>query len=416
MIVIRWFYRTIVLMLQGILLALGQIWSNKVRSILTTIGIIIGVASVAAVIAALSGMKAKVLQEFQEAGTNTIWCWAEWPDTGPLKDASWTRIRFYPSDLDGLLEKCPSIERFSPQMWRRETVNYSSEQVEDTQIRGGNSNLMIIENRQIVQGRSLSVIDESQKRNVCLVNETLRKELKLPHECTMEVIDIGGNPFVIVGVVKDKTSAFDNGTRKEIFVPFSTAWTIWDPWINLIAQSKSPELSQEAMAELKFFLRCAKKVRPGDPDPFGIRALEDELARFNKVAVMVTLIASCVVGISLVVGGVGIMNIMLVSVSERTREIGLRKAVGARPVEIMFQFMIEAVVLCLVGGLLGVGLGQLLTIGISKIPNSQLDQAYIPAWAIMLSFGFSAFIGMFFGLLPAIKAARLDPIVALRHE
>lgn len=131
---------------------------------------------------------------------------------------------------------------------------------------------------------------------------------------------------------------------------------------------------------------------------------------------LVTTVAVSIVGISLLVGGVGIMNIMLVSVSERTREIGLRKAVGTRRSAILTQFLIEAVVLCSIGGLIGIGLAQLITMGIAKIPNVQLDQAFIPWWAIAIAFAFSAVVGIFFGIFPAIKAARLDPIEALRHE
>ena len=137
---------------------------------------------------------------------------------------------------------------------------------------------------------------------------------------------------------------------------------------------------------------------------------------FNKIAVIVTMVAGGIVGISLLVGGVGIMNIMLVTVSERTREIGLRKAVGAKKSAILTQFLIESVVLCFVGGLVGIGFGQLLTTGIANIPKVELDMAYIPLWAIGISFGFSGAVGIFFGMFPAIKAARLDPIEALRHE
>jgi putative ABC transport system permease protein len=144
-------------------------------------------------------------------------------------------------------------------------------------------------------------------------------------------------------------------------------------------------------------------------------SIESEIKKFNEIAIMITLVASGIVGISLLVGGVGIMNIMLVSVSERTREIGLRKAVGARKSSIMTQFLVEAVVLCFIGGFVGIGFGQLLTNGIAKM-NPMLDKTYIPFWAILLSFGFSGFVGIFFGMFPAIKAARLDPIEALRHE
>src|SRR5690606_2536659 len=149
---------------------------------------------------------------------------------------------------------------------------------------------------------------------------------------------------------------------------------------------------------------------------FRVEIIERFLQQFNQIAGVVTMVAAAVVGISLVVGGVGIMNIMLVSVSERTREIGLRKAVGARPAVVLVQFLIEAVVLCLVGGLMGLLIGQGLTMAIRQSPGAALDKAAIPVWAIILSFGFSAAVGVIFGMFPAVKAARLDPIVALRHE
>jgi len=145
-------------------------------------------------------------------------------------------------------------------------------------------------------------------------------------------------------------------------------------------------------------------------------SLQNALETFNKIALMVTMVAGGIVGISLLVGGVGIMNIMLVSVSERTREIGLRKAVGAKKTAILTQFLIEAIVLCFFGGLVGVGFGHLLTKALASIPTIQLDMAYIPLWAIGLSFAFAGSVGIFFGMFPAIKAARLDPIEALRHE
>ncbi|MFC1793877.1 ABC transporter permease, partial [Planctomycetota bacterium] len=165
-----------------------------------------------------------------------------------------------------------------------------------------------------------------------------------------------------------------------------------------------------------FFLRRTRNIKPGEPDTFRVDAVKSFLDGFNSVARVVFLVAGCIVGISLLVGGVGIMNIMLVSVSERTREIGLRKAVGAKKSAILTQFLIEAVVLCFVGGLVGIGFGQLLTTGIANIPKIELDMSFIPLWAIGLAFGFSGSVGIFFGMFPAIKAARLDPIEALRHE
>ena len=173
---------------------------------------------------------------------------------------------------------------------------------------------------------------------------------------------------------------------------------------------------EDALAELKFFLRQTRRIDPGEPDTFMVMSLKSAIKSFNEIASVAMMVTLGIVSISLLVGGVGIMNIMLVSVTERTREIGLRKAVGARQSAVLTQFLIESVVLCSIGGLIGIGFGQLLTAAFATIPNMNLDMAYIPWWAIALAFVFSTAVGLFFGMFPAIKAARLDPIEALRNE
>ena len=417
MIIFRFFYHIIVFIVQSILLALGQIKSNKTRSVLTTIGIVIGVASVTAVIASLAGLKAKVLTEVQDYGSNMIWIEPQWPKTGPLKNASWEKIRLLPDNFDGVLDKCPSIDVFSLCTEQGRQVSHSDQKIDRVRIRGVGHSMFKIEKRKITAGRPFSVIDQEQKHQVCLITERIQKDLKLDRDCNGQLIDIDGKTFKIIGMVEEKNSMFDMGNAgNEIFIPFETAWKLWHPWMYVMVNSKSPDVTEEGVAELKFFLRTKKRVYPGDPDPFRVTSLESELEKFHKLSGAVTAIAGGVVGVSLLVGGIGIMNIMLVSVSERTREIGLRKAVGARPSAIMLQFLIEAVVLCLLGGLIGIGLGYLMTLGISNIPHAQLDKAFVPVWAIWLAFGFSAFVGIFFGFFPACKAARLDPIAALRYE
>jgi putative ABC transport system permease protein len=202
-----------------------------------------------------------------------------------------------------------------------------------------------------------------------------------------------------------------------VFIPLATArrmQTLWGMFV--IAASRTPELSEEAKAEITFFLRRKRQISPGQPDNFHVEAIDKYVQQFKSVAATITMVATGVVGISLLVGGVGIMNIMLVSVSERTREIGLRKAVGARPSAVLLQFLIEAVMLCCFGGLIGLLAGKGLTSLLASIPQAKLDKAYIPGWAVALSFGFAASVGLIFGMFPAIKAARLDPIEALRHE
>jgi putative ABC transport system permease protein len=208
--------------------------------------------------------------------------------------------------------------------------------------------------------------------------------------------------------------------RYEIFVPFKTLKKLGDPWMMAMASGKSAETLDDALAELKFFLRRTRNIRPGQLDTFEVQSLQSALKIFNEIAKIVTMVAGGIVGISLLVGVVGIMNIMLVSVSERTREIGLRKAVGAKRSAILTQFMIESVTLCFFGGLIGLGIGQLLTWTVSSVVTKflklEMGMTYVPGWAVFLSFTFAAIVGIVFGMVPAIKAARLDPIEALRHE
>jgi putative ABC transport system permease protein len=406
---------------QSVYLSLSQIWANKTRSILTTLGIVIGVASVTAVIAALSGLKAKILTQVETLGSNTIFIQPKRPDSGPLQHApSWT-VRFLPEQFNGLLEHCPSVKRFGRQTWVGQyTVSHRERSVENVMVRGIEPDSQKIESRPVTIGRPLSVIDEMQVRQVCLIDPKLRNDLRLDRDCIGQPILIGYNTFYIIGVVEPRPeSLFGGGNQEtsEIFIPFKTSFKLRQYlYIGVLAESKSAEVSDDARAEISFFLRRTRNIKPGEPDTFEVQSLKNILDIFNKIAIIVTMVAGGIVGISLLVGGVGIMNIMLVSVSERTREIGLRKAVGAKKTAILTQFLIESVVLCFVGGLVGVGFGQLLTMGIASIPKVEMDMAYIPWWAIAISFGFAGSVGIFFGMFPAIKAARLDPIEALRHE
>jgi putative ABC transport system permease protein len=405
---------------QSVYLALGQIWANKTRSVLTTIGIVIGVASVTAVIAALSGLKAKILTQVETFGTNTIFIFPTRPEKGSLRHASWWTIRFLPEHFDDMLEHCPSVERFSRIAGTgRYTVHYRDRSVENVEVTGVEPAYHQIQNRPIALGRTFSVIDNMQVRPVCLIDPKLRNELHLDRDCIGQTVRIGHHAFLIVGVVEPRPEMqFGESGQEhyEVFIPFKTTFKMGKPWIAAFAASKSPEVTEEAQAEIRFFLRRTRQIKPGEPDTFRVESVQSFLETFNKIALIVTLVAGGIVGISLLVGGVGIMNIMLVSVSERTREIGLRKAVGAKKSAILTQFLIESVVLCFIGGFVGVGFGQLLTMAIANIPKVELDMAYIPLWAIGISFGFAGSVGIFFGMFPAIKAARLDPIEALRHE
>jgi putative ABC transport system permease protein len=388
-----------------------------VRAVLTTIGIVIGVASVTAVIAALTGLKQNVLAEFESFGTNKIFI-LPYPPEGQRRVYRWSDLRFDPDLFDGMLDHCPSVKAITRVTDESRTASYGTRSEENVPVQGIDPSWHEIENRTVVLGRPFSRIDNEQGRPVCLINAKLQEQLALPRDPTGESILLGDRRFRVVGVVESRSesSMFGRGgSGAECLVPFTTAYRRGYS-LHVVAASRSPAVSDEARAEVSFFMRKRRRLGIGQQDNFRIEAVEKYVQQFNSIATAITLVAGGVVGISLLVGGVGIMNIMLVSVSERTREIGLRKAVGARPSAILLQFLIEAMMLCLLGGLVGILCGQGLTSLLASFPAAKLERAAIPLWAVAVAFGFSAAVGLIFGMFPAIKAARLDPIEALRHE
>ncbi len=404
---------------QSAFLALGQIWANKIRAILTTIGIVIGVASVTTVIAALTGLKESVLKEFASFGAANIVMRPDW--SRALVGRRWVDISIRPRELEGLLEHCPSISQFSRLSFEQDTVAYGTKSEPRVQMIGIDPTWHQIMNRAVTTGRTFSLVDNEQGRPVCLVNDKTVEKLGMPRDPTGASLMIGGRRYKVIGVIapRNDTGMFGNDDQGlEVYLPLATCVRLTgrDGFPIVIAAARSPDVAEEACAEVKFFLRRSRHIRIGDPDNFHIDSVQAFVDTFRKISGAITAVAIGIVGISLIVGGVGIMNIMLVSVSERTREIGLRKAVGARPGAILLQFLIEAVMICLMGGVIGLLCGQGMTAIMRAIPQAQLQNAAIPWWAVLLSFGFCALTGLTFGMFPAIKAARLDPIEALRHE
>lgn len=404
----------------SITMSLGQIGSNKLRSLLATLGIVIGIASVVAVIAALSGLKTRVLSEFEALGANKIFVNSRHPRTGPDRNASfWDRINFTPAHCEGLLDACPSVADFCRIARTRADVSYGTTLLEGVNTFGIDFSWHDINQRGVHSGRTFSVVDELNARPVCLITELTRDELELPKNPVGTAIQILSEQFTIIGVVKPAPGGPNVGggvDLQEVYVPYTTLLSRRQARTYLTAVAHSPDVAEEASAEMRVFFRKTRGIHPGNPDTFRMRVLSQAIAQFQSLATGVTAVAGGIVSISLLVGGVGIMNIMLVSVSERTREIGLRKAVGAKPAALLLQFLIESATLCTVGGLMGVALGQGLVEIIKHIPNAQLEQAAIPLWAICVSLVFSTAVGITFGFFPALKAARLDPIEALRHE
>ena len=416
------------MLIQPVLIALAQIRANLGRSLLATLGIVIGIASTLTVIACLSGLERKILGEFERYGADTFRIQMQRPDSGPLRNARWWRLRLEADQLDGMLAEAPDLRRMSRIADSWERVRNGDVQIR-TRVSGIEPDAQAIYRRNVIRGRPLTLADEVAGAAVALVNPDAADELGLRPPVIGRAITIGNTRLNVVGVIepnpmtsgtlagRGEATGAEPPSYAEVFVPFSTMQRIDRyPWISAVAQAESPAQVEAAQGQAGFFLRRTRSVPPGTPDTFRFESDAAGIETFSTLTGAVTAIAAGIVSISLLVGGVGIMNIMLVSVSERTREIGLRKAVGATPAALLLQFLTEAAVLCLLGGLLGVLLAQAAVEAARLLPDFPLDRTGIPLWALALAFGFSATIGIAFGFFPALKAARLDPITALRHE
>ncbi len=406
--------------IRSIMLALSQIWANKTRSFLTALGIIVGVASVSAVIAALVGLKTKVLEEFEAVGASRMFIFPDRPSDAPENLYPWEDIRLKQTELEAIVANCPSIRAISPSTDLGMSVQNGDQTITGVSVKGVWSDWHQTSGRSILIGRSFNSIDELNARQVCLLNDAAVEELQMQQDPTGSHVLLDGRRFLVIGLVETlEESIFGmNTSSAEVFIPFSMAAKLQSPNFFFIINAliESPDVAEEAESEVRFTLRKMRGIGPDEPDTFEVAAIDQFIDQFKALAAGITAIAGGIVGISLLVGGIGIMNIMLVSVSERTREIGLRKAVGATPTAILLQFLLEAVTLSFLGGFIGLAIGRLFAFGMTRIPDANLEQADIPMWAVILAFVFSGGVGVIFGMFPAIKASRLDPIEALRHE
>ena len=397
--------------------ALGALRANKLRSLLTMLGIVIGVGAVIAVVALGTGAQQAVKDRISALGT-TLLTVNPGQQRGQGVAIAGAQQRLTIEDAKAVDEHAEHLLGVQPEMRSMQQIVFGNKNA-STQIIGTTPNYLEVRKYSIRAGKMFTAADDEGRQRVAVVGNTVINNLGLttPEALVGETVRIRGTQFTIVGVMAPKgaANAFQD-PDDEILVPINTARfrvNGSDRLASISALAVSEDLIPDAMAEIQRVLRRQHKIRQGAPDDFQIRNQADILQTTQETTQVMTYLLSGIAAVSLLVGGIGIMNIMLVSVTERTREIGVRKALGATRANILLQFLIEAVVLCLLGGALGIALGAGSARVMSQVAGWS-TQVSVPA--IIMAFAFSALVGLSFGVWPARRAAVLDPIIALRYE
>jgi len=407
-----------VVFLENFRIALAALRANLMRSILTTLGIIIGVAAVIAVVSIVQGLQYTITEQLQGVGATFI-AVAPKNDRGNMPGLAARQVKLTWEDGQAIEEKVPGVKMMSPFVIGRSAVKYKDRKHNPFMIIGTTENYQDVTNQTVDRGRFLSQVDLENHRKVTIIGPKIAEELNLGPDPLGKEIYIDIYPATVIGVMEKKGQNMGMDFDDIVYIPFSSAVSLFgrnvSDQVQIRLQATNPESVEQVKDGITRLLRQRHKIPDNEPDDFDVQTQDEILNTVNKILGSVTAVVGGVVGIALLVGGIGIMNIMLVSVTERTREIGVRKAVGARRQDVLIQFLIEAVTLSLIGGAIGLALGYVMgALAAKAIPG--FPPAHVPLWAVAIAFGFSAAVGIFFGIYPAAKASRLDPIEALRYE
>jgi len=408
--------------------ALGALRAHKLRSLLTILGIVVGVMTVIAMVGVIEGFNRNVISSFQSFGSTLVQFQKYDPrfgghdrvpeDQRKRRDLTW-------DDAMALKTQAPSIAAVSPERYLFRggadiVLKYRNREAQAPTVAGVTEDYPIANNHFVARGRFVTQADVAHATDVCVIGPDIVESL-FPHEDPLEkIIVMQGRKFQVIGVLEPKGSQFFSSQDNFFFIPFST-FDRYFPWIknghgdtiHIATVPRKPEWVDRAIEEGTAILRARRGLRFTDENDFAIMTPRRIIEQFQQVTAGVYLAMTLVSAIGLLVGGVGVMNIMLVSVTERTKEIGLRKALGARRSDLLGQFLVEAMTLTSIGGLIGIGVG----IGVvAAIRASNLLPAAAPMWAVTLGFCVSVAVGLVFGIYPAMRAARLDPIAALHYE
>ncbi|HEX8566674.1 MAG TPA: ABC transporter permease [Pyrinomonadaceae bacterium] len=408
-------------------MALDSIRSNKFRSVLTVLGIVVGVMTAIIVASILTGMRNSIVQMIEEYGTSNIYAFhlttgfgppnREERNRKPLTVEDVAAIKAQSTAVEDIALIAPGIGNFGNSF--DDNMTYEGRNYRWANTDGVSSNYEQISNVVVREGRFITESDDQQRRNVIVIGVNAAEAL-FPDQQTGIVgkfVRMNGQQWEIIGVLEKRKAGFfgENEEDRKVFLPYRTARKVAPQrdYLLQIIKAKSGQIPQ-ALQESEDILRQRRGVKFGEPNNFDIKTADKFIEQFDSVTGMIGLIAIAISSLGLLVGGIGVMNIMLVSVTERTKEIGIRKAIGATRGAIVMQFLLEAMVLTFFGGIIGVvlavGISNLIMLLIPSLPAS------VPLWAVITGLAVSIGVGLIFGVLPARKAAKLDPIEALRYE
>jgi putative ABC transport system permease protein len=396
--------------------ALEALKANKGRSILTTLGIIIGVGSVIAMVSIGEGAKSQVAARLASLGTNVLTIQPGSSRSGGVNSGAGTIQTLTDADAIAIRDEIENIAALSPVVQGNSQLIVGNQNW-STRVQGVWPEYQEIQTWKIAKGAFISPADNAEARSVAVIGETVAQNLfpggQDPIGAQLQIRNV---PFVVIGVLAAKGASGFQDQDDTVLIPFETGQVrLFGPQkINSISvQAVDDDAMTTVQSEITSLLRSRHRLRPNDRDDFQVRNSNQIVETASGVAQTLTMLLAGVAAVSLVVGGIGIMNIMLVSVTERTREIGIRMAIGARPGNVLSQFLVEAIMLSVMGGLIGIALGLGIAFSLPKIAGWA---SVVTGGSIALAFGFSVLIGVFFGYYPARKASQLNPIDALRYD
>jgi putative ABC transport system permease protein len=408
------------LLIESLRAALGAINARRFRAFLTSLGIIVGVASIIGLVSIIQGLSGSVTQLFEGLGSNSLTVTAF---TSQEKQLRGQFARLLPEDLVRVRERVTGVASITPLIFSQlspggtSRVGFASKSTYTRTI-GTTYQYQALAQLETAKGRFLSDGDDKTRRRVAVIGEEVRRNLALPANPVDNYIEVNGEWVKVIGLMASKGDSLGFNQDDFVLLPYNTMQSMigntTQSNLQILLEVQDVGRMDEVRSHIRRLLRASHRLGAQEDDDFKIQNPEQLLSTFSKLVSAVTNFTIGMISISLLVGGISIMNIMLVSVNERTREIGICKAIGAKRHHILLQFVLEALMLSLLGGAVGVLLG----FGIGAVASQMLGfgAAHVPLWSVALSFGFAVFIGVGFGILPAAKAAGLDPIEALSYE